>query len=365
MSGAGAMSETGAQGDGAAKVRSVLLVEPYGAEFAGGNTVAAARIADGLTAAGVRVLRAAARTTTLSRLTAVARAEPIDVVHALHAFRAGPLASEVARRIGRPLVVSFRGTDAAVGLEHDCLRPLVALSVGRSAVVTTLTGDQRERVIGAFPAAAPRVVVVPPAVIVDGPRDVGVRATLGVAPAAPLVVHAAGIRAEKGFPDAWEIADAAHAALPDLRYVHAGPLLDPSLGAAADAWFAARPWAIRLGAAPRELVLDITAAATCSLHASTVEGLSNALLESMALGTPAVARSIPASRAAIDDGVTGILFDDIAGAVRGIIRCHRDADTARALGDAARRVALARFSPGAETSAYLAVYARAAGATPS
>ncbi len=354
------MGEAAGAGCEGGRVRCVLLVEPYGAEFAGGNTVAAARIADGLTAAGLRVVRAAARTTTMSRLVAVARAEPIDVVHALHAFRAGPLASEVARRIGRPLVVSFRGTDAAVGLEHDCLRPLVALSVGRSAVVTTLTGDQRERVIGAFPAAAPRVVVVPPAVIVDGARDAAVRATLGVAPSAPLVVHAAGIREEKGFPEAWEIADAAHAALPDLRYVHAGPLLDPALGAAAHAWFAARPWAIRLGAAPRELVLDITAAATCSLHASTVEGLSNALLESMALGTPAVAREIPASRAAIDDGVTGILFRDVAGAVRGIVRCHADAAAARALGDAARSIAAARFSPAAETSGYRDVYERAA-----
>lgn len=342
-------------------MRCVLLVEPYGADVAGGNTVAAERIAAGLAGAGLRVVRAAARTTTLSRLLALARSEAVDVVHALHAFRAGPMASEVARRIGRPLVVSFRGTDAAVGLEHDCLRPLVALSVERSAVVTTLTEDQRDRVIRSFPAAAPRVVVVPPAVIVDGPRDAAVRATLGVAASAPLVVHAAGIRAEKGFPAAWDIADAAHAALPDLRYVHAGPLLDAALGAAADAWFAARPWAIRLGAAPRGLVLDVTAAATCSLHASTVEGLSNALLESMALGTPAVAREIPASRAAIDDGVTGILFDDVAGAVRGIVRCHNDRAAARAIGDAARRAAAARFSPAAETASYLAVYALAAG----
>ena len=108
-----------------------------------------------------------------------------------------------------------------------------------------------------------------------------------------------------------------HAAVPALRYVQVGGVLEPDLARDADAWFAARPWALRLGAVGRDAALRALAAADASFHASVVEGLSNALLESMALGTVPVARDIPASRAAVTDGADGLLSEMTAGVRRG------------------------------------------------
>jgi hypothetical protein len=96
----------------------ILLVEPYAEDIPRGNSVAAGRLVTGLRNAGHAVRSVVATRTTLSATLAAARAFRPDVIHAIHAFRSGHLAAEVAKRLGMPLVVSFRGTDAAQGLEH-------------------------------------------------------------------------------------------------------------------------------------------------------------------------------------------------------------------------------------------------------
>jgi glycosyltransferase involved in cell wall biosynthesis len=235
----------------------------------------------------------------------------------------------------------------------------VERAVRAARVVTTLTSDQAARVSSAFPALAGEIRVVPHGVDVVGPRDPAFLARHGVAPDEPVVVHVAGIRREKGFPECWSLVDAMRAAVPGLRYVHAGPVLDPKLADETDAAFAARPWAVRLGALARDRVLDATAGATLTLHASVVEGLSNALLESMALGVAVLARDIPATRAAVEDGVTGLTFRTDAEAAAAARRLAGDAALCARLTAAARRVVAERFSTEAETGGYLAAYAAA------
>lgn len=96
----------------------VLLVDPYGDASPRGNSVSAARLASALRGAGHDVLRVVAMETTLSAATRATRAFAPGLVHAVHAFRAAHLGRELAARLGLPLVVSFRGTDAEAGLEH-------------------------------------------------------------------------------------------------------------------------------------------------------------------------------------------------------------------------------------------------------
>jgi hypothetical protein len=96
----------------------VLLLDPYGDGAPRGNSVSTARVVAGLEAAGCAVRRLVALKTTLSAALRAVQEHRPDVLHAIHAFRAGPMAREVAVRTGLPFVVSFRGTDAAAGLEH-------------------------------------------------------------------------------------------------------------------------------------------------------------------------------------------------------------------------------------------------------
>lgn len=340
--------------------RRVLLVVPFSLDEGRGNSVSAARLAGALRASGCEVeVRLATEGEGL--LSAAAAFRP-DLVHAIHAWRSGPAAARVAAALGVPLVVSFRGTDTGTGLTDPALRPVVAQVVGSAAAVTTLTGDEARRVREAFPDLRAVVEVVPHAVEVPAIDRAAARRELGHGERDVVVTHVAGIRRVKGFPEVWALADALRAAVGDLRYLHVGAVLEPDLGAAADAWFAARPWAIRLGAVDRDAALRALAAADASLHASFVEGLSNALLESMALGVVPVARDNPASRAAVTDGADGLLFRDDAGAVAAVLRLLGDEGLAARLSAAARGTVAARFSPAAEIAGYLRVHdvARAA-----
>lgn len=226
-------------------------------------------------------------------------------------------------------------------------------------VVTALTDDQAAAVLAAFPDVTAEFLTVPHGVEVPGVRDPGFLAELGIAAGEPTVVHVAGIRHEKGFPECLALIDRFRDAVPALRYVHIGPVLDPSLADEADRWFAARPWALRLGGQPRARVLDAVAAATFTLHASVVEGLSNALLESMALGVPVLARDIAATRAAVVDGATGLTFVSEAAAVEAARRLVADAALRARLAAGGRDAVEARFSPAAEARGYLAAYAAA------
>jgi glycosyltransferase involved in cell wall biosynthesis len=339
--------------------RRVLLVVPFPLSNGRGNSVSSARIVAALGAAGVATEVVVAQGADERAVFERAQAFRPDLVHAIHAFRSGPLAATTAEALRVPLVVSFRGTDTGTGLTDGTLRVLVEEAVARTAVVTTLSEHEAERVRESFPAMRARVAVVPHAVTVPPIDRAAARVALGLPHDAPVVAHVAGIRRVKGFPSAWVLADALRGAVPSLRYVHAGAVLEADLSPAADAWFAARPWALRLGEVPRERALAALAAADISLHASLVEGLSNALLESMALGTVPAARDIPASRAAITDGVDGLLFRDDASAVAAVRRLLGDADLARRLADAARRTVAARFSPAAEIAGYLRAHAEA------
>jgi glycosyltransferase involved in cell wall biosynthesis len=83
-----------------------------------------------------------------------------------------------------------------------------------------------------------------------------------------------------------------------------------------------------------------------SLLTSYQEGLSNALLESMAAGVPVVASRVGGIPETVDDGVDGLLVPpaDPAALARAILWMIEHPDERRRMGEAARRHATADFS---------------------
>lgn len=81
---------------------------------------------------------------------------------------------------------------------------------------------------------------------------------------------------------------------------------------------------------------------------SRVEGLSNALLEAMAMGLPAIVSDISANRTAVRDRVEGLVVPvgDVAALAAGMLALYRDADLRVRLGAAARRRVETEFEIG-------------------
>ncbi|HVT82766.1 MAG TPA: N-acetyl-alpha-D-glucosaminyl L-malate synthase BshA [Phycisphaerae bacterium] len=112
----------------------------------------------------------------------------------------------------------------------------------------------------------------------------------------------------------------------------------------------------------REGVADIEdylQAADAGLFTSETESFCLGILEAMCFGCPSIAMSVGGIPEVIDDGITGVLvpFGDTAAAARAFDRLF-DAQQRRAMGDAARIAARARFSADAIVPLYEGLYRR-------
>ena len=93
---------------------------------------------------------------------------------------------------------------------------------------------------------------------------------------------------------------------------------------------------------------------------SKTEGLPLVVPEAMAAGLPIVATAVGGLPGVVDEGVTGLLVpvdEQALGAA--LARLAQDRELARAMGQKAREVALARYSYDRMVDAYLELYARA------
>ncbi len=312
----------------------ILLVVPHPLEDRRGNSRAALRLIRLLQArgVGVEVWNPSAH-----------RAPPEngrpDLVHGFHLRKGGPPAAQVAARFGVPLVLSARGTD----IDHDGTAP----TVRHAALVLVLTEAQREDLLRHYPGAATELV----------PQGVeechGERREEG-----ELVVQVGGLRKVKGMWDALSALDRVAARRPGFRYEIAGPALEAEYSESYLRELAERPWARYRGELEPHEVPALYARARVALNTSVAEGLSNALLEAFACGCPVIASNVPGNRAVVEEGVTGLLYGDLAACIE---RLLDDRVLASRLAAGARHVVRERFGLGVEAEAYLRAYRRVIG----
>jgi glycosyltransferase involved in cell wall biosynthesis len=340
----------------------VALVTPFAAPSIRGNAITVERIARGLRGRGVDLEvwdLSVTPDATVER--GIARLRP-TLVHAFHAFRAGPLALRVAERAGVPLVVTITGTDA----NHDLLDPERAEIVRRvlagAGSVTVFHELMARRLVSALPALAARVTVIPQSVFFEGGDDAV--APAGDAGSGPSLLFPAGIRAVKNprFPLA--PLDRVAPRYPGLALSYVGPVLEAEEGAAFSVALRDRPWARYLGPRPHPHMRALIERADVVLNCSASEGgMANSVLEALALGRAVLASNIEGNRSLVEDGVTGLLFDTPAEFGAKAEQLLADRDLRRRLGAAGREIVSARFPPAREPDGYLSVYAHLTVAT--
>src|SRR5262249_59319134 len=89
-----------------------------------GNAVTVGRIVRGLRERGIDARLWDASATSEAAIAREVEAERPGLIHAFHAYRVGPLALRLARRLAVPLVVTLTGTDPHhVLVQHRSLPP--------------------------------------------------------------------------------------------------------------------------------------------------------------------------------------------------------------------------------------------------
>lgn len=335
----------------------VALLTPFGQPSVRGNAVTVTRVARGLRERGVELRVWDLSVTPEARVEREVAAWAPALIHAFHAYRAGPLALGLARRAEVPLVVTLTGTDA----NHDLLDPERAPVVRRvlegAARVTVFHASIGERVAGVLPGLRGRLAVVPQAARLEPGEPFDLEARVALPPDAVLFVLPGGIRPVKRPRLPLAPLGRLAARRPELRLLYAGPVLDADEGQALLRALAARPWARHLGTVPHARMASLLARAAVVLNCSVSEGgMANSILEALALGRAVLAADIEGNRSLIEDDVTGLLFRDEAGLERQAERLLADPALRARLGAAGRSLVERAYPPAREIEGHLDVY---------
>jgi N-acetyl-alpha-D-glucosaminyl L-malate synthase BshA len=293
------------------------------------------------------------------KMAEVASREKLDLLHVHYAIPhsiSGYLAREMLRGSHRlPLVTTLHGSDISiVGIDRSYFT-VTRFAIAESDGVTAISRHLAHATCEGF--GLPSIRVIPNFVDVHYYR----RATASPIRAqyAPneekLLVHVSNFRPVKRVTDCVEIFARLRGRV-DARLVMVGD--GPDRGAAA-----AR--ADQLGvsgdvvfAGKQARIVDYLSAADVLLMPSETESFGLAALEAMSCEVPVVASRVGGLPEVVDDGVTGFLrpVADVDGMADAAYRILTEPELARAMGEAARRTAVERFTTDQIIPQYLDYY---------
>ena len=335
----------------------VAMVTPFAPPSVRGNAITVGRIARGLREHGVALRAWDLSATPAPAVEAEVEAYAPTVVHAFHAYRTGPLALRLARRLDAPLVVTITGTD----VNHDLLdvdRAAVVRGVLQAAGrIAVFDESIAARIHAALPDVAARTAVIPQGVWLPDGDGVDLQAWWPLPRERVLFLFPAGIRPVKAPLMPLRAFDGLVARHPQVRLLYVGPVIDRECAADLDRALATRPWARRLAAVPHERMASLLRAADVVLNASLSEGgMANSVLEAMAMERPVLASDIPGNRSLVQEGVTGFLFDGPDQLEKRAEWLVSAPQLRRRLGDAGRAVVDRLYPPHREIDGYAALY---------
>lgn len=291
----------------------------------------------------------------LARLTRFLKAKRFDVVQTW-IFAANTYGRIAARGAGVPVVVT---AEMAV----DLWKGRGQLNIDRRLAHWTdrVVGNSQAVVEFYRKAGIPedRLAMIPSGIADEEPPAVdpaAVRAELGIAGDAPLVLFAGRLAPQKGVADLIAAHDLLHYGMPELRtlIVGDGPLRS-QLEEMVHAY--RHDHAIRfLG--HRNDVPRLLAAADLLVLPSLYEGLPNVVLEAMRFAKPVVATAAPGTTEVVENGRTGLLVPPsnppaLAQAIRTVLR---DPELGQRLGAEGRARVEAEFRADTMIARFAALY---------
>jgi len=305
--------------------------------------------------AGLGGLKTPAALGAVMRLARFMRGERVDIVHN-YLLRANVVGTVAARLARVPIVLtSKRGCHERRGLELAGAR----LSNWLADCVTTNAQAVRSFVHDNERCPLEKMVVIPSGIDTDRfaplPGD-DFKARLGLPPDRPVVGVVTRMRVRKGVEEFLRAMAIVRTQFPTACAVIVGEVeLDEALALLVGE-LGLEPHVHLLGA--RSDMPEVLSAFDVFVLSSHDEGMSNAILEAMAMEKPVVATDVGGTSEIVSEGVTGHLVParDTDALARGIGRVLEDRERGRAMGIRGREVVVDRFSARAMVRQMEALY---------
>lgn len=335
----------------------ILICLPNDLAAARGNSVAARRLKAGFEAAGhsVAVLARCEETAAADAAARAADAAP-DAVLVMHAWRCAAACEGIRAACEAPIVVSMRGTDANEMLYDAVLGPAIRALLDACAAIAVFSEPMRAALAAAAPPCAHKLHVIPNGLVIHE-CAVDYRARLGIPAEAMVFAGLGGLRAVKRA--AWVAARIAELGreVPSVRYLHAGPDIEPEAAEELRRLARADPRVRTVGAIPHEEAAAFLRAADVFVSGSRSEGMPHAVREAMLLGMPALLSAIEGHRLMAEPEREALFFDGAESFARQARRLVRDPALRARLGAAARERVRGALRNEEETAAYLRILA--------
>jgi teichuronic acid biosynthesis glycosyltransferase TuaC len=231
-----------------------------------------------------------------------------DLIDAHYFYPDGVAAALLGRHLGKPVVITARGTDVNLIPEYRMPRRLVRWAAARAAGLIAVSQALRARLIE-LGVPGSRIEVLRNGVDLDlfAPDDrAAARRELGLDPDGPIVLSVGSLIPRKGH----DLAIRAAAAMPETTLLIVG---EGSEGAALRRLVARLSVADRvhfLGSMPQQRLAIAYNAADVLVLASSREGLPNVVLEALACGTPVVATAVWGTPEVVAAPVAGRLVEE-------------------------------------------------------
>jgi len=291
------------------------------------------------------------------------RREKLDLLHVHYAIPHAASAY-LARQMlqherALPIVTTLHGTDITLLGLHPSFHAITRFSILQSDGISAVSSYLKDETVRDFSVPSNRIDVIPNFVDTEvwrPDREPCHRSKL--APEGQkIVMHVSNFRAVKRLQDVVEVfARIRREVAARLVLVGDGPERPRALKRAAD--LGLRDDVLFLGR--HGSVEEILSCADLFLLPSQSESFGLAALEAMACGAPVVASNAGGLPEVVDDGVTGYLFP--VGAIEPMadagVRILSDSEHAKSLSEAARSLAVERFSSKAIVPRYEALYER-------
>ena len=335
----------------------VTLITPYYFPSVRGNSITVQRIASGLRDQGVEVEVLSLDRHDREAIRGALRLSRPDIVHGFHATASGSLVAEATRTLGIPSVITLTGTDVNQDLFDSQRCALVREPLCAARAIVVFHEAIGEKVRHKLPDVAGKLRVIGQAVLCEGSSGYDLRATLGLHPGDFVFLHPAGVRRIKNIPTVIPWLATLQRHHPTLKYVLAGPVIEPHEAERVTHMLDGLSWATFLGAVAHEQICASLSAVQVVINSSLSEGgMSNAVLEAMSKGVAVLASDIEGNRSVIVDGEDGFLFASADEFLAKAERLLGDPALRTVMGRRAQRKATAHFRLEGEIDQYLALY---------
>lgn len=236
-------------------------------------------------------------------LDAVIKNNKIDALFGIHAYRAGCL----LQTCSLPYGLLLTGPDIALFHTSPQHQKIMTVAIANARIVTTYHEYFKAQAQHIWPQYASNIVAVPKATTIES-SSYSLRHSISIPSSATLFLHICGIRPVKDPLFLRAILTQWHTKNPDIHTVIIGQILDQEYAKKVLPLLRQTPGFTYHPPLPRPDFHAAIREADLVMNTALVEGVPNALLESMALGTPVIARNIPGNACFIQDNVTGMLF---------------------------------------------------------